>query len=857
MRTTGVLPPPSKHSPRQHVRVPRKPDIVGAATRLQQRMQDDPEWFVREILGGTPWSMQVRIMNAVRDCRRVAVRSSHGAGKCVPYDEPITLASGARVRAETLIGKEFQLLTVANGDFVSADARAADNGVDDIYELVTDSGKVIRRSAEHPLWVTTGVFCDGKRPVIPEGSFVPIRGIEVGQLVAVAEELPAFGPEGALRDEEVKLLALLIGDGGTTNEIRFSQMEGVVLDDFTRCVDAFGCVVKHAANYDYRVVASGPRGGIPGSNPVLNFCREHGLHGCKAVNKRVPAAIFAVSERQSALFLRYLYATDGWAYSSGPSGNRLGRAEIGYGTSSEGLAHDVLYLLQKHGVHARLSYKPKVRSWTISITDAMDQARFAERIGIFGKEELLQRVIDLKRDWLRRKAASLAKFKAHLRWCWKSVADHTRWEKVVGVKHIGAGGTVAIEVPGYDTYFTQFYEHNTMLAAWTLLWYLYSYPESKVITTAPTFNQVKELLWRYVRTAHSKAKFPLGGEPLNTSLELGPEWFAIGLSTDSPERFQGFHAERLLVIVDEASGVPDSIFGAAEGFLTAEHSRILLLGNPTQLQGEFFDAFHSSSGAYQTFHISYKDTPNFTHRGVPCPYLITPTWVEEKRRQWGEDSPLWYVKVLGEFPMQGDDTLIPLKKILDAQDRWDGSRKGTPIRIGVDVARFGTDATVIATRHGCNVRVVHVHRSLDLMATAGAVLSHIRQWKPEATRIDAIGIGAGVADRLIEQGYMVDAVNVGEAAVNNAAHLNLRAEAYWELRKAFMEGTIAIPPDDDILASQLSTLHYKFDSKGRLQMEAKEDIRRRGGSSPDRADAVVLAWMTRTERAGQLWMGWD
>jgi hypothetical protein len=396
-----------------------------------------------------------------------------------------------------------------------------------------------------------------------------------------------------------------------------------------------------------------------------------------------------------------------------------------------------------------------------------------------------------------------------------------------------------------------------MLAAWVLLWYLYSYPNSKVITTAPTWNQVKELLWRYVRMAHSQAKFPLGAEPLNTSLELGPEWFAIGLSTDTPERFQGFHAERLLLIVDEASGVTDGIFGAAEGFLTAEHSRLLLLGNPTQLQGEFFDAFNKSASTYQTFHISYKDTPNFTHRGVPCPYLITPTWVEEKRRQWGEDSPLWYVKVLGEFPMQGDDTLIPLKKILDAQERWDDSRKGTPVRIGVDVARFGTDATVIATRHGCNVRVVHVHRSLDLMATAGAVLSHIRQWKPEATRIDAIGIGAGVADRLNEQGYMVDAVNVGEAAVNNLAHLNLRAEAYWELRKAFMEGTIAIPPDDDILASQLSTLHYKFDSKGRLQMEAKEDIRRRGGNSPDRADAVVLAWMTRTERAGQLWMGWD
>jgi hypothetical protein len=198
---------------------------------------------------------------------------------------------------------------------------------------------------------------------------------------------------------------------------------------------------------------------------------------------------------------------------------------------------------------------------------------------------------------------------------------------------------------------------KTKVAAWVAIWFLYCHRNSKVITTAPTWHQVENLLWREIHAAHATSRIPLGGKVLQTQIELGKQWFALGLSTDKPERFQGFHAENILLIVDEASGVDQRIFEAAEGFLTSPGAKLLLIGNPTQLSGEFYNAFRSP--LYHKIHISAFDSPNLKAGKIVRPYLVTPEWVEEKRIKWGEDSPMWYSRVLGEFPEQGDDTLDP------------------------------------------------------------------------------------------------------------------------------------------------------------------------------------------------------
>jgi phage terminase large subunit len=164
----------------------------------------------------------------------------------------------------------------------------------------------------------------------------------------------------------------------------------------------------------------------------------------------------------------------------------------------------------------------------------------------------------------------------------------------------------------------------------------------------------------------------IGGKLSATRLDLGPDWFAIGWSTDRPERFQGQHAEHLLLIVDEASGVDQGLFEAAQGFLTAEGARLLLIGNPTQLSGEFFDAFHTKRAAYNLISVSAFDTPAFTGEEVPAEVLrALPTveWVDEMRALYGEDSPLWDVRVLGEFPVHADNTILALGAIEQARAR--------------------------------------------------------------------------------------------------------------------------------------------------------------------------------------------
>lgn len=380
---------------------------------------------------------------------------------------------------------------------------------------------------------------------------------------------------------------------------------------------------------------------------------------------------------------------------------------------------------------------------------------------------------------------------------------------------------------------------KTKVAAWVALWFLYTHPNSKVITTAPTWHQVENLLWREIHAAHAASRIPLGGKVLQTQIELGKQWFALGLSTDKPERFQGFHAEDILLIVDEASGVDQQIFDAAEGFLTSTGAKLLLIGNPTQLSGEFYNAFRSP--LYHKIHISAFDSPNLKAGKVVRPYLVTQEWVEEKRLKWGEDSPLWYSRVLGEFPEQGDDTLIPLAWIEAAQQRWFAEQDGGPIELGVDVARYGSDSTVIVVRKGNKASIVAQIYGQDTMEVTGRVIDALRQTGASIAKVDEIGIGTGVVDRMKEQRYPVQGMNTSEAAYDKERFANKRAEWYWGLRERFQSGDIAIPPDDE-LASQLASLKYKFDSRGRIQIESKEDMRKRGLPSPDKADALMLAF---------------
>ena len=403
---------------------------------------------------------------------------------------------------------------------------------------------------------------------------------------------------------------------------------------------------------------------------------------------------------------------------------------------------------------------------------------------------------------------------------------------------------------------------KTFTAAMCILWFLYTRPKAIVLSTAPTWRQVEKLIWKEIRSAYRESAIPLGGNLLPKTPELHlihDEWYAAGLSTNEPDRFQGFHEEHILVVVDEAAGVNLEIYEAIEGILTSSGARLLLIGNPMAIGTPFYDAFTKAVG-YKTFHVSAYDTPNFTSAGItpediandtwqekareiPYPRLITPQWVSDRYKAWGESSAPYQVRVMGNFPQQGEDTLIPLLWIELAMERWEDTPDGQPVQIGVDVAAFGSDKTVIAVRKGQKVTTLNVYSQKDTRETAGLVRLHAQENETQKVAVDEIGIGRGVVDSLEEEGFYDVGVNVAERATDPERYHNLRAELWYSFRELLDpdKEPIALPPDDELL-SELASVKYKLDARGAIQIESKEDMKKRLGHSPDRADAVVLAF---------------
>ena len=406
---------------------------------------------------------------------------------------------------------------------------------------------------------------------------------------------------------------------------------------------------------------------------------------------------------------------------------------------------------------------------------------------------------------------------------------------------------------------------KTFTAAMCILWFLYTHPKAIVLSTAPTWRQVEKLIWKEIRSAYREAAIPLGGNLLPKTPELHlihDEWYAAGLSTNEPDRFQGFHEEHILVIVDEAAGVNLEIYEAIEGILTSSGARLLLIGNPTAIGTPFYDAFTKNMD-YKTFHISAFDTPNFTAYGItpediandtwqektketPYPRLITPQWVSDRYKAWGESSAPYQVRVMGNFPQQGEDTLIPLLWIELAMERWEETPEGKPVQLGVDVAAYGSDKTVIAVRKGNKLTVLNVYSQKNTRETTGLVVQYARENGTEKIAVDEIGIGRGVVDSLEEEGYYGVGVNVAERSSDPERYHNLRAELWYNFRELLdpYKEPIALPPDNELL-SELASVKYKVDARGAIQIESKEDMKKRLGHSPDRADAAVLAFSNR------------
>lgn len=378
------------------------------------------------------------------------------------------------------------------------------------------------------------------------------------------------------------------------------------------------------------------------------------------------------------------------------------------------------------------------------------------------------------------------------------------------------------------------------------------------VTTADTYRQVRDILWRELRKAHIRGGLPGSIPQVESRWEI-PETgaFAIGIKPEdyNPEGLQGIHGRRVLVVLDEANGVGAPLWEAAKGLVVNEESRILAIGNPHEPQGAFFEACRTPT--WKVIHISVMDTPNFTGETVPekaQAELVSPFWLEQRRAEGLEGTPWWQAKVLGQFPDTASNAIIPLAWVEEARQRAHviDAREWA----GLDVARFGDDDSALVEGSGNGPETVEVVHGQDTMQVAGLGMRYLRE-RRGTLAVDVIGVGAGVVDRIKEQhppGTLLG-VNVADSPDHDADLLvNLRAQVWWDVRRSLdpknTDEQISLARlserDYQRLRSELTAPTYRMTSSGKVQIESKEEMKARGLPSPDLADAFCLALYARS-----------
>lgn len=390
---------------------------------------------------------------------------------------------------------------------------------------------------------------------------------------------------------------------------------------------------------------------------------------------------------------------------------------------------------------------------------------------------------------------------------------------------------------------------KTHLLACLIIEFLVTHPNSRVVVTASNFTQVHDTIWAQVKSLARQSIVPLGGRMMDASWAFPDGSLAKAVTVDDPTSLQGIHSPHVLVVVDEAEGVAQGLWGAIDSLLSSEGSRLVVCFNPVTPSGYLFDAAQNHR-EWNVINISCLEHPNVVSGKNLIRGAVTRKWVEEKRASEGEDSPFWAARVLGRFPDSGSNTLVSMSELFAAES--DPDFVGESRRIGLDVARFGGDRNVLVVFDERRT-LTHVESwtGEDLMQTAGRLINAIKRFKvePRHVGVDVCGIGAGVVDRLKEAGLRVAAVDFGSAPVGDwggvlgrdAIFPNRRSELHAVVRALVRAKQLVIPAKYKEVCSDITALKYWYDGKGRFVIEPKEEARARLRRSPDFSDAVVIA----------------
>lgn len=384
---------------------------------------------------------------------------------------------------------------------------------------------------------------------------------------------------------------------------------------------------------------------------------------------------------------------------------------------------------------------------------------------------------------------------------------------------------------------------KTTFLSWAILWFLGTRYECKIPCTATSGHQLHDILWKECAKWVSRVKpeykkhLPYLVKKDTIVLEgMEDHNFAVARTArrEQPEAFQGFHADNLLLVADEASGIDDAIFEAGEGAMSTPGAKIILTGNPTRPKGYFYDTFHKDRGRWHNIKVSCFDSRRVTQR-----------YIDEQLAKWGEESNAFRIGVLGEFPLGTSDAIVPLFLVENAIGR-DIVDPNAPEIWGLDVARFGNDRTALAKRRGrVLLEKIQWWQGKDAMQTVGIVADQYFALRPDRRPleilVDVLGMGGAYVDRMKEIGLPVRGINAVQRKGVRPEYLRLMDDLWFKVREWFTGQDVTIPDDADFIA-EITSVGFSFNSDGKRYIPDKHE----GGprASPDLADAFVLTFAT-------------
>ena len=705
-----------------------------------------------------------------------------------------------------------------------------DHGMQPIYRVTFDDGTWLRVGADH-LWTVRGRAqrrVDSKRRFRKGSgrhekistyadSFITIstaelvaRGAKRYNGVALARqwELPPHGPaQYPPQDVPIApyLFGALLGDGC----FRHTSVSFTMAHDTT----AHWQAAAESAGVRVRVYdAPERRAAMMRLLDHVEIMRDLGVAGWSSADKRVPKCYLENSPTVRLALLQGLMDTDGYCM---PGGQAI------FTSVSRQLAEDVAWLVRSLGGKAFLS-------------DACPSHYRKDGERIRGQDHYDTTVrlppgMDL---------FTLPQKTKRLRPCQPRYL--ARW--IESIEPDGEEEAMCVTVDAPDGLYLArdfIVTHNSAMAAWTITWFCNTRAPFKCAVTAPSAPQLFDVLVPETRKWFER--LPKAWNQLwdmtsdHIRLKSDQECFITFRTSrpETPEAMAGLHSTNILLVADEASGVDEAVYEAAGGSMSSPGAITLLIGNPTRSTGFFWRAHTLERDRWHCMAVSCLDSPR-----------VSRDYIDEMARRYGENSNAWRIRVLGQFPQAEDDTLIPAELVDSAMQRDVPLDEKAPLIFGVDVARYGNDASCLVKRQGyCVVEPPRRWRNISTMQLAGAIKDEYEMSfgnKPKLIVVDSIGIGAGVVDRLHEQGLPVLGVNVGEQSSTKERFMRLRDEMWFQCKEWLGTRRVRLPKDDQ-LRDDLCGPKFTFTSDGRIQVESKERMRARGLPSPDAADALILS----------------